>query len=96
MKINSDFVLRDLEGENIIIPRERAASEFNGLITVNGVELKLWQMLQKEITFEELVQGILDEYDVEEDTAREDIGEFLDKLISGGVLTVDEEVADAE
>ena len=44
----------------------------------------------------QISMGILDEYDVEEDTARKDIGEFLDKLISGGVLTVDEEVADAE
>ena len=30
--------------------------------------------------------GILESYDVDEETAREDIQEFLDTLIEGGVL----------
>lgn len=43
-------------------------------------------MLQEEATMDELVQGILEEYDVDEATAREDIQEFLDTLDKGGVL----------
>ena len=53
-------------------------------------------MLQKEVTFEELVKGILDEYDVEEQVAREDIREFLDNLIAGGILEADKEDKDDE
>ena len=48
-------------------------------------------MLQNgDVTFEQLVQGVLAEYDVEEDVAREDIQEFLDKLIEGGILEKEE------
>ena len=47
-------------------------------------------------TFDKLVQGILDEYDVEEQIAREDIREFLDKLIAGGILKADHEDRDNE
>lgn len=43
------------------------------------------------MTLDELVRGILDEYDVEESVAREDIQEFLDALIDGGILVKDEE-----
>lgn len=70
--------------------------EFNGLITVNEVGVSIWNMLQNEVTFDELVKGILDEYEVEEAVAREDIREFLDTLIGGGILEADDEEKDDE
>ena len=63
---------------------------------MNEVGVSIWNMLQKEVTFDDLVKGILDEYDVEEQVAREDIREFLDNLISGGILEVDCEEKDGE
>lgn len=91
MKVDRDFVLREIGGEYVIILTGKTAFEFNGLITVNEVGVKLLHMLQKDVTFDDLVRGILDEYDVEEEVAREDIQEFLDKLIKGGILKEDEE-----
>lgn len=93
MKVDKEFVLREIAGDYIIIPTGKTVLEFNGLITVNEVGVSLWNMLQNEITLDGLVQGILDEYDVEEEVAREDIQEFLDTLASGGILTKDEENA---
>lgn len=90
MKISKEFVLREIAGDYIIIPTGKTVLEFNGLITVNEVGVDLWKMLQEDVTFEELVQGILNEYDVEESVAREDIAEFLDTLIEGGILKKDE------
>lgn len=96
MKVDKEFVLREIAGDYIIIPTGKTVLEFNGLITVNEVGVSLWNMLQNETTLDELVRGILDEYDVEEEVAREDIQEFLDKLIAGGILTKDERYADEE
>ena len=89
-------MLREIAGDYIIIPTGKTVLEFNGLITVNEVGVSIWNMLQKEVTFDKLVQGILDEYDVEEQVAREDIREFLDKLIAGGILKADHEDRDNE
>lgn len=86
MHVDKEFVLREIAGDYIIIPTGKTILEFNGLITVNEVGVSLWKMLQQEITFDGLVQGILEEYDVEESIAREDIQEFLDTLIAGGIL----------
>lgn len=94
MRVDKEFVLREIAGDYIIIPTGKTVLEFNGLITVNEVGVSIWNMLQKEVTFEELVQGILDEYDVEEAVVREDIREFLDKLIAGGILKADDEDED--
>lgn len=90
MRVDKEFVLREIAGDYIIIPTGKTVLEFNGLITVNEVGVDIWKMLQEEVTFEDLVKGILAEYDVEEEVAREDIQEFLDTLISGGILKKDE------
>ena len=90
MRVEKEFVLREIAGDYIIIPTGKTVLEFNGLVTVNEMGVSLWKMLQQEVSFEELVAGILEEYDVEEDVAREDIREFLDKIIESGILTKDE------
>ena len=91
MKLEKEFVLRESAGDYVIIPVGKTVIEFNGLITVNEVGVSIWNMLQNEVTFDQIVQGILNEYEVEESVAREDIREFLDQLIDGGILTEDKE-----
>lgn len=87
MYVGKEFVLREIAGEYIIIPTGKMVSRFNGLITVNEVGVSLWNMLQEDVTLEQLVEGILEEYEVEEDAARRDIVEFLERLEDNGVLT---------
>ena len=91
MKLEKEFVLREIAGDYVIIPVGKTVIEFNGLITVNEVGVSIWNMLQNEVTFDQIVQGILNEYEVEESVAREDIREFLDQLIDRGILTEDKE-----
>ena len=86
MRIAKEFVLREIAGDYIIIPAGKTVLDINGLITLNEVGVSLWKMLQNEVTFDELVQGVLDEYDVEPAVAREDIQEFLDQLVSKGII----------
>ena len=90
MKVEKEIVLREIAGDYIVIPTGKTVLEFNGLISMNEVGVSIWKMLQRDVTLDDLVRGILDEYDVEESVAREDIQEFLDKLEAGGILTKDE------
>lgn len=86
MKIEKDFVLREIAGEYIIVPTGNTALNFNGLITVNEVGLFLWKILEKGTTEEELLAKTLEEYEIDEETAKRDITEFLEELKSGGIL----------
>ena len=90
MKIQKEIVLREIAGDYVIIPTGKTVLTFNGLITVNEVGAELWKMLQSDVTFEDLTKGILEIYDVDEETAKEDIREFLDTLEKGGVLEKEE------
>ena len=41
--------------------------------------MELWKMLQNEVTFDDLLNGIMEEYDVDEEVAKEDIQDFLEQ-----------------
>lgn len=86
MKVLKEFVMREIAGDYVIIPTGKTVLTFNGLITVNEVGAELWKMLQSEVTFDDLLHRILEIYDVDEETAREDIQEFLNTLAEGNIL----------
>lgn len=93
MKVRKDFVLRETAGDYMIIPTGRTVQSFDGLITVNEVGADLWNMLQSEVTFDDLLREILTIYDVDEETAEEDIRQFLDTLRESGILDESGETA---
>ena len=65
MKISNEYIIRDIAGEYIIVPVGQVALDFQGLITVNEIGVYIWELLQKkEITFDNLLAAILNEYDV--------------------------------
>lgn len=86
MKIDKNFVLREIAGDYIIVPTGNTALTFNGLITVNEVGAFLWELLQKDTTEEKMLDAVLEEYDVDENTARIDIREYVEKLERNGIL----------
>lgn len=89
MKVNKGFVLRQIAGEYVIIPTGNTVLTFNGLISVNEVGAFLWKLLQEDATFDELAKRVLEEYDVDDDTAREDIQDFIDRLAEAKILEIE-------
>ena len=75
MKIKEGFILHEIAGNYVVIGVLQ-----NGLTTVNEVGAFLWEKLEKGATEEELLAAVLAEYDVDAETAKADIKEFLDKL----------------
>lgn len=86
MKIEKEFVLREIAGDFVIIPTGKTVLEFNGLATINEVGVFLWKLLQNDITEEELVEKLLEEYEVDEETAKADVADFIDVLVANKVL----------
>ena len=80
------FVLRKVAGENILVPVGNTALTFNGLVTLNESGRFCGNIWKKTGRGEELVQEVLQEYEVSEEQARLDIGQFLTYLAKAGVL----------
>ena len=86
MKISKLFILRGMSGEYILGPVGKTALTFNGLVTVNEVVALIWGMLEKGSDVSTIVNGILDEYDVDEQTATADVLEFISYLKSNNII----------
>lgn len=86
MKIEKEFILREIAGDYVIIPTGKTTLELNGLITVNELGAFLWEKLQQDITKEELVEAVLDEYEIDQETVEKDVEEFLEELVKNRIL----------
>ena len=89
MKVSSDFILREIAGEFILVPVGSAAAQFNGLITLNETARTIFLALAQERTVEELTDAVTAEYEVDRETARADVEEFLRQLREVGALVED-------
>lgn len=87
MRINPDFILREIAGESIVIPTGEAARHLSGLIALNQSGKFLFELLQTEHTQEELVSEMLSAYEVDEATATADIADFLQMMRENRMLT---------
>ena len=86
MKIKSGFAKREIAGSNIVVPVGKASMEFNGMITLNESGAFFWDCFCKDITVDEAVKMVTDEYDIDEATARKDIEGFVDMLRKNNLL----------
>lgn len=78
MHIKEGFILRRVAGQDVVIPMGNNIADFNGIITLNETAAFLWKNLQQDITKEELLNCLLQEYEIDREKAAED----LDKLLS--------------
>ena len=83
MKIKEGFMLRQVAGQHIVMPLGQKALDFNCAITLNESGAFLWSVLEKGVADKnELLSKLLEEYDVEENVALQDIDAFLKKQMS--------------
>lgn len=86
MKLKGTFVLRQIMGEALAIPTGDALLNFNGMICLNEVGEEIWKGLQAEKSREEILRGILDEFDVTPEEAAADLDGFLRMLKENDLL----------
>lgn len=77
MKTSNEFIMREIAGEYVLVPIGKRALTFQGLVTMNEVGALIWEMLEKESDIDQIVSGILDEYEVDEQTPRKDVLDFI-------------------
>lgn len=80
MQLKNNFVIREIMGDTILVPIGDHLLEFNGLITLNELGVFILKLLPEAEDEAHIVDKILDEYDVDRETAEVDVKEFLEKL----------------
>ena len=86
MNLNKDFILRNIAGESILVATGSATQDFNGMITLNEVATFILENIDECETEEVLVEKVLEEFEIDEETAKNDVREFLDQAIKFGII----------
>lgn len=86
MRIKSDFLLRKISDAYVVVPVGSAIVDFSGLINLNETGAFLFQLLQKGAEEKDLVEKLLQEYDVTEDIAVKDVKMFISKVKEADIL----------
>ena len=86
MKIKDGYILREVAGNSIVIAVGDESLNFNGIITINGAGTFLWEKLTHGASKQDLLDAMLSEYDIDEETASRDIDEFVQKLRTSNLL----------
>lgn len=86
MKISKEFAMREIAGNYIVIPVGEKTVNFNAMITLNETGAFLWKQLEEEKNKQELLDLMLEEYEVDNKTAESDIEKFVEKLEAAGIL----------
>ena len=89
MKLNPDFVMRQVAGTWVVIPFGEAAGRLNGMISLNETGAFLWKALEEGSRESDLVDRLLAEYAVSREIAQADVAAFLRTLRRAGCLTED-------
>lgn len=87
MKIKAGYILREVAGNNIVIPVGEERTQFNGVMTLTGSGAFLWKKIESGVSGEdELVAAILSEYEIDEATAKADVHNFVQAATDKGLL----------
>ncbi|MBR0303371.1 MAG: PqqD family protein [Clostridia bacterium] len=80
MNVKSDYVLREIAGDWVLVPTGTAAAKYNGLFAVTEVGARIIELLPECPDEEHIVSKILEEYDIDDESARRDVAEFMSQL----------------
>lgn len=88
MKLKYTFVLREVSGQVVAVAVGTDHGKFNGMVKLNRTGAFLMEELNgKERTREELLEAMVEKYDVSRERASENLDSFLQILRQGGLLS---------
>ena len=86
MKIKKELLKRQVGGESFLVPLGKTVYDSNGLFVLTELGDFIWDLLPEAESEEAILSRILEEYEVDEATARKDQTEFIEKLRNMGIL----------
>lgn len=86
MKIKEGFILRAVADSYVVVAVGEAVKSFNGVINLNETGALLWKALEKGAEENDLIEALLNEYEVERELAEKDVKTFIIKLTEAGLI----------
>ena len=86
MRIKGELLLREIAGEFVLVPVGETALHINGMICLSESGALLWKQLLTGASWEELLQKLQENYEIDADTAKSDLDNFLQSMTALDLL----------
>ncbi len=86
MEIKKQVILRSVAGEHMLIPVGETVFEYNGIFMMTESGKLLWENIEKGAEENELKELLMQEYEIDSETALNDVKEFLEMLKAFGII----------
>ena len=88
MKTKTGFHLREVCGEYMLIAEGKENIDFSNIISMNESSAYLWKIVQQRESFtvEDMADLLLEEYEVEHETALADCKTLANQWIEAGIV----------
>ena len=86
MKLNTDFILKEMAGTWVLVPFGEKAIDFNGVVTLNDTAKFLYEKCADGIDETALKNALIAEYEIDDTTAENAVETFIDQLKKAGCI----------
>ena len=87
MRLDVNKKIRDVAGEHIVIMQGKEATDMTRVVALNESAMYLYkQLFGREFVLDDVVRLMMDEYEVDETTARTDAAAWLQEMRNDGLL----------
>ena len=88
MKIKEGFLLREIAETHIVVPIGERVIDFKGMMVLNSVSADVCFFISEHRSYEEVVEYILETYDVDRQTAESDLNDLIERMEASGVIEI--------
>lgn len=75
-----NVVTRKTGSEYVLVPVANNIADMNSVYTLNETGAFIWEQINGEKTLEEIISALTEEYDIEMETAVQDVNSFIQNL----------------
>ena len=87
MRTKKGFYLHKIFDENVIMADGVENIDFNNIIALNKIAAYLWEHIEgHDFSIDDMVEAVLQEYEVDAETARQDCTSLVKKWIDAGIV----------
>ena len=86
MRLIEDHILRNVNGNVVLIPLSDSETDFKGMIVLNHTGEFVCRMIEEDTDIDSVITALADEYDLEPEKVENDVRAFLSELDACHVL----------
>lgn len=90
MKVKKEYMIRNIAGQDVIVATGSEAMKYNGLLTVSSTGRFLLEHYAQAKDLSELIEMVLEEFEVDAETAAKDAVGFTNAMLEHGLIEMDD------